>query len=145
MMIKSMHAVGRVILTKLDEGENIHQALARILQDQDIRLAWIQGLGGLRWARIGYFDPVRSVYKHVDVEARGDTVLELASLVGNAVKGPNDEFHIHIHVVIGLEDGRTMAGHLIDSTVEPLAEILITELAGDYRTSYMLFKHRWSR
>ncbi len=144
-MIKSLHATGRIILLKLEEGESIHQSIARALQEQDIRLAWIQGLGGLKWARIGYFDPANGVYKPVDIEATGDTVLELASLTGNAIKGPNNEYHIHIHAVIGVDDGRTIAGHLVDSTVEPLAEIALIELSGDYMVSYRLFRHRWTK
>ncbi len=144
-MDKSMHSIGRVLFVKVPEGSKPHQYIESVLDAQDIEAAWITGLGGMRWARIGYFDPQAWRYNTIDVEALEGRVIEVASLVGNSVKAPDGTYHTHIHVVLGVDPGRTVAGHLVDAEVEPFLELLVLELTGGLNAFRSLLSHRWRK
>lgn len=143
-MPKSIHALGRVLFVKVPEGSKPHQYIDEVLASQGIEAAWVSGLGGMRWARVGYFDPSTWRYHTVDVEAPEGRVIEVASLVGNSVRGPDDSYYTHIHVVLGVDPGRTVAGHLVDAEVEPFLELVIAELAGGVDALRGMLSHRWS-
>ncbi|MEB3773380.1 MAG: DUF296 domain-containing protein [Desulfurococcales archaeon] len=142
--MKALGSIGRVLLVKVREGSKPHQFISEVLEGQGIRLAWINGIGGFKWARIGYFDPSRRVYETVDVEAPEGRVIEVASLLGNSVQGPDGTHYVHIHVSLGVDQGRTIAGHLVDAEVEPFLEVLVMEVVGGLEEARRLFSHRWS-
>ena len=143
-MGKSIHGMGRILFVKVPEGSKPHQYIDEVLASQGIEAAWINGLGGMRWARIGFFDPQAWRYDTIDIESSQGRVIEVASLVGNSVRGPDGSYHTHIHVTLGVEPGRTVAGHLVDAEVEPFLELVIVELVGGVEDLRRLLSHRWS-
>lgn len=52
---------------------------------------------------------------------------EVASLLGDVAEGPSGEAALHIHLVLGKQDGTAMAGHLGEAHVRPTLEIIVTE------------------
>ncbi|MEZ6113018.1 MAG: DUF296 domain-containing protein [Pirellulaceae bacterium] len=53
--------------------------------------------------------------------------VEVLSLVGN-VALHEGEPKLHAHVVVGLRDGHTRGGHLLQAHVRPTLEVVIEEL-----------------
>jgi len=138
-------SIGRVLFVKVPEGAKPHQYIEGVLMDQGVNAAWINGLGGFKWARLGYFDPSTWRYMTSDVESSEGRVLEVASLTGNSIRGPDGSYYTHIHVVLGIDPGRSVAGHLIDAVVEPFLEVFIYEIVGGLDALRGILSHRWSR
>ena len=134
---------GRLLFLQPLAGSRIPQAIDEALEAQEVQFAFIQGIGGLRWARIAVFSPEENRYYPVDVEAEPGRVLELASLQGNSVKGPDGSYYTHLHVVIARKTGEVYAGHLIEAEVDPFAEILVLEAVGGFEEARRMLAHRW--
>ena len=144
-MDKVISSPGRLIFVRVPEGSKPHQYIERVMSDQGINAAWINGLGGFKWARVGYLDPSAWRYHTIDVEAKDSMVLEVASLTGNSVRGPDGSYYTHIHVVLGRSPGENFAGHLIDAIVEPFLEVAIIEISGGVDSLRNILSHRWRR
>jgi len=142
--LKAYVRTGRIFLVKVEEGEHPHRAIEEILSSQDIKAAWITGIGGFSWARIGVFDPSAKKYDVVDVEPVEGHVLEVASIKGNSIVGGDERYYTHLHVTIARQTSEVYAGHLVDAHVSPFLEILVAELVGDYKSISGMFSHRWS-
>ncbi|MCE4598711.1 MAG: DUF296 domain-containing protein [Desulfurococcales archaeon] len=128
----------------MPEGSKPHQYIENVLSEQGIKAAWINGLGGFRWARVGFLNVENRSYYVKDVEARYPNIIEVSSLIGNSILGPDGSYYTHIHVTLGIDEDTTIAGHLIDANVEPFLELLIVELVGDYTRMAELLSHRWA-
>ena len=51
---------------------------------------------------------------------------ELLSLIGDIAEGQDGPI-LHMHVVLGLSDGTTRGGHLLEGRVFPTLEAVVTE------------------
>jgi len=142
---KLIAAPGRLIFVRVEEGSRLPQAVDEVLAGQGVGFAAIQGIGGLSWARIAVFSPGEGRYYPVDVEAQPGRVLELVSLSGNSVLGPDGSYYTHLHVAVARAPGEVLAGHLIEAEVEPFAEVFILEAAGGLEEARRLLAHRWGK
>ena len=143
-MEKAFTRIGRVFLLKLHKGGHPHRGIEELLESQGIESAWIYGIGGFSWARIGVFDPDKKTYDTVNVEPEPGHVLEVVSLLGNSVLGEDGKYYTHLHVNIARNPSTPFAGHLIDAIVAPFLEVMMVELVGDTKGIRNMFKHRWS-
>jgi len=141
---KAPFTLGRILFVQALQGSRLPQAIDEALEAQEVGFAIIAGIGGLRWARIAVFSPEENRYYPVDVEAEPGRVLELASLQGNSVKGPDGSYYTHLHVVLARKPGEVYAGHLIEAEVDPFAEITVYEAVGSIEEARNLLKHRWA-
>jgi predicted DNA-binding protein with PD1-like motif len=55
------------------------------------------------------------------------------SVIGDVATGDDGKPSIHMHVVLGLSDGTTRGGHLIEGAVNPTLEVTITETPAHLR------------
>jgi len=83
-------------------------------------------LGAFKRAVIAYFDIVQKKYKPIPVEEQ----VEVITLTGDVVRDEKDEPDLHAHTVLGLSDGTTRGGHLLEGHVRPTLEVTITETPG---------------
>ena len=84
--------------------------------------AQLTGIGAFSRATIGYFDWDRKDYLRIEI----DEQVEVLALTGNlGVK--DDGRALHLHVVLGRRDGTTRGGHLLEATVRPTLEVIVTE------------------
>ncbi|MCE4606431.1 MAG: DUF296 domain-containing protein [Desulfurococcales archaeon] len=143
-MEKAFARIGRVFLLKLPEEYHPHKGIEELLESQGVESAWINGIGGFSWARIGVFDPNKKTYDTVSVEPEPGHVLEVVSLIGNSIHGDDGKYYTHLHVSIAKNPAKPFAGHLIDATVTPFLEVMIAELVGDTKGMRNMFRHRWS-
>ncbi|MCE4615238.1 MAG: DNA-binding protein [Desulfurococcales archaeon] len=143
-MEKSFTRIGRVFFLKLNEGDHPHRGIEELLESQGIESAWINGIGGFSWARIGVFDPDRKTYDTVNVEPEPGHVLEVVSLLGNSVLGDDGKYYTHLHVNVARNPTTPFTGHLVDAIVTPFLEVMVAELVGDMKSIRDIFKHRWA-
>jgi uncharacterized protein len=52
---------------------------------------------------------------------------EVLSLLGDVVQGDDGKANLHLHAVLGLQDGTLHGGHLLSGLVQPTIEVTITE------------------
>ena len=64
-----------------------------------------------------------------------DQQCEVLSLIGDVALG-HDSPQPHIHAVLGLPDGTTRGGHLLEGHVWPTLEVIIRETHAGLRKTY---------
>jgi predicted DNA-binding protein with PD1-like motif len=58
---------------------------------------------------------------------------EVLSAIGDVAVGDDGKASLHVHVVLGLSDGSTRGGHLLDGKVRPTLEVVLTDTAAHLR------------
>jgi uncharacterized protein len=105
-----------------DPGEEAVSALTRFARAEDLEAAQITAVGAFEHATVGWFDRTARDYRRIHVEEQ----CELLSLVGDVAEGEDGPI-LHMHVVLGLSDGTTRGGHLLEARVFPTLEAVVTE------------------
>jgi predicted DNA-binding protein with PD1-like motif len=111
-----------------DPGDEAVAALTQFARAEDLEAAQITAVGGFERATVGWFDPATSDYRRIPV----DEQCELLSLVGDVAEGQDGPV-LHVHAVLGLSDGSTRGGHLLEGHVFPTLEAIVTESAAELR------------
>ena len=111
-----------------DPGDEAVAALTQFARAEDLEASQITAVGGFERATIGWFDRATKQFRHIPV----DEQCEVLSLIGDIAEGP-DGPSMNMHVVLGLSDGTTRGGHLIEGTVFPTLEVVVTETPAELR------------
>jgi uncharacterized protein len=91
--------------------------------------ASITAIGAFSAAQVGWFDLAAKKYKPIDVREQ----CEVLSLIGDIARGDDGKASLHLHAVVGLQDGSVRGGHFLSGVVSPTLEIVITETAAHMR------------
>jgi len=105
-----------------DPGDEAVSALNAFARSERLAGAQITAVGALERATVGWFDPAAKDYRRIRI----DEQCELLSLVGDIAEGEDGPI-LHMHVVLGLSDGTTRGGHLLEARVYPTLEAVVTE------------------
>jgi predicted DNA-binding protein with PD1-like motif len=104
----------------LRQGDNIYQQLEKFAIKENIPSASFTGMGFVN-IKFGFFDFAKKEYKPKELQK-----VELASMHGT-IAWQKGKVSIHGHGVVGGEDFKAYAGHILDATVSTgSAEIVIT-------------------
>jgi uncharacterized protein len=103
-------------------GDEAVDVLTQFARAENLEAAQITAVGGFEHATVGWFDRQARDYRRIDV----DQQCELLSLVGDVAEGQGGPV-VHAHVVLGLSDGTTRGGHLLEARVFPTLEAVVTE------------------
>ena len=116
---------GDTYIVRLDRGEEIHATLKSFCQQQGINAGWINGIGAVMQAELGYFHRDSQEYSW-----RGITTdHELTSLMGN-ISLKEGEIWLHLHATLSDENFRVTAGHLRSGVISVTGEIWIQRVEG---------------
>ena len=105
-----------------DPGDEAVAVLEEFARSEQLEAAQITAIGAFERATVGWFDPAARQYRRIPV----DEQCELLSLVGDVAMGADGPVP-HLHVVLGLSDGTTRGGHLLEGQVFPTLEAVVTE------------------
>jgi uncharacterized protein len=105
-----------------DPGDEAVAALNQFARSEDLEAAQITAVGAFSRATVGWFDRVAKDYRRIQI----DEQCEVLSLVGDVAEGRDGPI-VHVHVVLGLSDGTTRGGHLLEGRVFPTLEVIVTE------------------
>jgi predicted DNA-binding protein with PD1-like motif len=111
-----------------DPGDEAMASLKQFARAERLEASQITGVGGFERAVVGWFDRAARQFRHIPV----DEPCEVLSLIGDVAEdtgGPG----LNIHVVLGLSDGTTRGGHLIEGQVFPTLELVVTENPAELR------------
>jgi hypothetical protein len=117
---------GRIVMGRLQKGDDLLGALQQICSDLEIRLGDIRALGAVKNARLAYYDQDRQEYGFFDLAQH----LELLALVGNVSIRDGKPF-LHAHVTFANSRGESFGGHLAEGTEVFACEFTITEYSSD--------------
>src|ERR1700742_1752491 len=113
----------------LDSGEEAFATLTKFANETGITAASLTAIGAFEKATIGWFDFDKKTYKKIEVEQQ----CEVLSAIGDVAVGDDGKASLHVHVVLGLSDGSTRGGHLLDGKVRPTLEVVLTDTAAHLR------------
>ena len=119
--------LGRVILARFDQGDDLLEGLKELVRKEDLRACWFQILGGLRQAGV-VTGPKEPTMPPEPVWAEVDGAREVAGT--GSVFWEGDEPRIHLHAAMG-HDGETMTACIRKNTkVYLVLEVILFELQG---------------
>jgi uncharacterized protein len=119
----------RVFVLILDQGEEAFRAIGDFATRENLDGASVTAIGAFSSADIGWFDLAAKKYKSIDV----DEQCEVLSLIGDIAKGDDGKSSLHLHAVLGLQDGSVRGGHFLSGVVRPTLEVVISETATHLR------------
>jgi len=111
------------------DGDEAFQAITRFAEDKRIAGASLTAIGAFSSATLGFFDFTTRRYKEIVVDRQA----EVLSAIGDIAVGDDGKASLHLHVVLGFEDGSTKGGHFIRGIVHPTFEIVIRESSTGFR------------
>lgn len=115
-----------VVLAKGDEAV---EQLGAFIREAELTAAQVTGVGAFERAVVGWFDRDAKDYRRIAV----DEQCEVLSLIGDVALSPDGTPTLHAHVVLGLSDGTTRGGHLLEGHVFPTLEVVLDEPPGTLR------------
>lgn len=125
MKSKLLHKDGdrRTYLVVLDAGDEIMSCLQEVARSENLSASQISAIGAFSSATLLFFDWETKEYLKIPVAEQ----VEVAALLGDIVLDDEGSPTLHVHVVLGKQDGSAVAGHLDAAHVRPTLEVLITE------------------
>lgn len=123
-----LDAAEKVYAVIFDSGDEVMAGLEAFAKEQRLDSAQITAIGAFSRATFGYYDRERKEYDKIPVEEQ----VEVLSLLGD-ISLNEGEPQVHVHGVVGLRDGMTRGGHLLEAHVWPTLEVIITESPGHLR------------
>ena len=117
----------RVVI--LESGEEAFEALTKFANDAGITAAALTAIGAFENATVGWFDFEKKTYKKIEVAQQ----CEVLSAIGDVAVGDDGKASLHVHVVLGLSDGTTRGGHLLQGKVRPTLEVVMTDTPAKLR------------
>jgi uncharacterized protein len=121
----------RTFVVVLDPGEEAFTALTDFAADRKVDGASLTAIGAFERATVGWFDPDAKTYRKIPIEEQ----CEVLSAIGDVALGDDGKPSLHVHAVLGLSDGTTRGGHLLDAIVRPTLEVTLVEAPGHLRRS----------
>src|ERR1700761_256044 len=119
----------RVFVLILDQGEEAFKAITDFANRERIDGASVTAIGAFSEAKVGWFDLAAKTYKPIGVNEQ----CEVLSLIGDIARGDDGKASLHLHAVLGLQDGSLRGGHFLSGTVQPTLEVTITETVAHLR------------
>ncbi len=120
-------AVGRVLLMRLDQGDDLLACLRELVVREKIDNGWFQVFGGLRRAEV-VTGPREPVVPPEPVWHSMDQAREILGL--GSVYREGDEPRIHLHAAMGHHGDTLTACVRKDARVYLVLEVLLYELTG---------------
>ena len=105
-----------------DKGDEALRNLQDFALAQGLSAAHFTGIGAFSDATLGFFDMERKDYRRIVI----DEQVEVLSLTGNVALA-DDKPKIHVHAVVGKQDGTAHGGHLLVAHVRPTLEVILME------------------
>src|ERR1700677_2031252 len=103
--------------------DQLTEGLKQFASEQKIHGASFKAIGALSSVRLGWFNWETKKY---ETSVALDEQVELLSLIGDIAE-KDGKPEVHAHVVVGKADGTAHGGHLLEATVRPTCEVILTE------------------
>lgn len=115
----------------LDEGEEAFSALSSFAGREGLSAGQVTAVGAFERAVVGWFDRAARDYRRIEIGEQ----CEVLSLLGDIALASGKP-QLHLHAVLGLRDGTTRGGHLLEGQVFPTLEVIIREAPAELRKTH---------
>ena len=124
-MVRSIATkVKRVIIAKMEKGEDVIKTIEKVASDHGIRTGQLTLIGAIEGARLGYFNRHSLEY----VEFTVDEDLEVVSCMGDITTLDDGSLVVHAHMIAADDMGTCHGGHLLPGCkVSVTIELVIFE------------------
>ena len=112
----------RTFVIVLDPGEAF-STISDFALKEHFSAASLTALGAFSEASVGWFDLAAKAYRKIPVAQQ----CEVLSALGDIAIDDSGKPSLHVHVVLGLSDGSTRGGHLLEGYVRPTLELILVE------------------
>ncbi len=116
---------------RIDKDFEIVSKLKEICEDKRINLGTISGIGAIKSATLGYFNPETKEYS----EKTFNDYMEITSLIGNVTRKEKNVY-LHLHLNASGKDYKTIGGHLVKATVSATSEIVLESIRGKVKRKF---------
>lgn len=121
----------RAYVVVLDPQDEAVVALTEFAREHGLGASQITAVGAFKTAVVGWFDRGAKDYRRIPVGEQ----CEVLSLVGDIAVGREGPVP-HLHAVLGLQDGSTRGGHLLEGHVWPTLEVIIQDSPAELAKSF---------
>ena len=116
----------------LDKGESIFEAFEKVAMEKELPAGFITGIGAVEDVIIGCFDKGKKSY----IEKKLNGFHELLALNGN-LSWKDEKPFIHLHAIMGCEDGSVVGGHLLQAKIAVTGEFFFHLFNGDLKREFV--------
>jgi predicted DNA-binding protein with PD1-like motif len=102
-------------------NQEVMKGLMAFARKHKLVAGHLTGIGAVRDAVVGYFDPQKKAYVRYHEKEQA----EVLSLTGNLALYKGEPF-FHVHAALSSRDGGTHGGHLFAAMVRPTVELVLT-------------------
>ena len=120
---------GRAFVLILDAGEEAFGAITDFAKRENLLGASLTALGAFERAAVGWFDVNKKEYRKIEIAEQ----CEALSLIGDVAIDDRGQPSLHLHAVLGLSDGSTRGGHMLQAIVRPTLEVMLKETPSEMR------------
>ena len=111
---KLQHVKDEILVVIMEKGDDIMKSLQTVCTSYNIKAGFVWGIGAVSRAEIGYFDLNLKKYLQISL----DENLELLNALGNvSIDISTNEVIIHVHAMLGRQDGTVLGGHLFPGSI----------------------------
>ena len=103
------------------KGDEAFSGLQEFAEKYQIQSAHFTAIGALNGATLAWFDPQRKMYRKIPILGQ----VEVVSMIGDIALYQGKPT-VHTHMVVGLPDGTTKGGHVLEAHVSPTLEVMVT-------------------
>ena len=104
-------------------GDEVASGLLDFAEKNHLTNSHFTALGAFDHAVLGWYDLSKRAHKKIRI----DEEMEVASFVGNITLDAKGKPVVHAHCVVGLSDGRAMAGHFVEGHVSLVMQVYLTD------------------
>lgn len=119
----------RTFVLILDPGEEAFATITKFTIEKGLSAASLTAIGAFSGATVGWFDLAAKTYRKNPV----DEQCEVLSAIGDVALNDKGKPSLHVHVVLGMRDGSTRGGHLLEGMVRPTLEVTLVEAPAHLR------------
>ena len=115
----------------LERGERVLETITTYCAQNNVRNAWLRGLGAVTAVRCGYYDLATREYHFIDYSE----VYEVVQLSGNVMLKEGESF-VHLHATFSDTTNQCFGGHVAEMTVAVTLEVELTVYPSAHTRGY---------
>lgn len=121
-MSQTKSKIGRTVFARLDENEDLLNAIKERAEQNNIRAGFLFLIGTVKKAVLGFYK--EGNYKPIALSGP----LEIVCCTGNVSVREDGELVVHAHIAVSNQKGQVFGGHLLNGCiVDVTGELVLVE------------------
>ena len=117
---------GKAFLDRLPHDGDLLVSIKEAFQRSGTKMGFFVAIGAVKYAKIAFYNQDDHKYHEFPV----DEPAEILNCTGNVSELDGETF-VHAHITLGLKDGTTKGGHLVEGTKIFACELFAIPLDGE--------------